>query len=56
MQARMKLAMMQLSDPRFVRVALFGLSLVIAFVAQANLGTQVVLADPASGGGGPAGG
>ncbi len=56
MKARMKLATMQMSDPRFVRVALFGLSLVVAFVARANLGTQIVYAYPSSGGGGPAGG
>jgi hypothetical protein len=57
MKARMQVMMVQLSDPRIIRVILVGLALVLAAVAQAApAGVQAVYACPSTGGSGCAGG
>lgn len=57
MKARMQLALLQMEDPRIVRVVVIGLALVLAFVAQAVPGgAEVVYACPSTGGGGCTGG
>lgn len=57
MKARMQLALMNMDDPRVVRVVAIGLALVLALVAQALPGgAEAVYACPASGGGGCIGG
>ena len=57
MKARMQLALMNMDDPRVVRVVAIGLALVLALVAQALPGgAEAVYACPSSGGGGCIGG
>ena len=57
MKAQVQMAMVKAADPRVVRMVLVGLAVVLALVApMVPGGVQVVLADPAMGGGGSVGG
>ena len=56
MTSRMKLALIQVQDPRVLRLVLIGATLVLALISQVVPGAETVYACPATGCGSCAGG